>query len=221
MDKLKSIFLSLLILVSVVFSVNISSCQNITASGNYTLINNLSSTDTCINIIASNVILDCAGYSITGMNTSYGINILNSSSQIKNCRVYNYSTGIYIQSSSNNAITNNTANSNNGHGIVLVSSSSNNTLTNNMVENNSQYQIYIIGTNNNLIYNNIFNATGTQGLAYADSVIDNWNTTKTGGTNIIGGPYLGGNFWAKADGTGPSQTCSDTDRDGICDSSYS
>ena len=23
-----------------------------------------------------------------------------------------------------------------------------------------------------------------------------WNTTKTGGTNIIGGPYLGGNCWS-------------------------
>jgi len=47
-----------------------------------------------------------------------------------------------------------------------------------------------------------------------------WNTSKTAGTNIIGGPYIGGNFWANPSGTGFSETCSDADVDGICDSSY-
>jgi hypothetical protein len=39
--------------------------------------------------------------------------------------------------------------------------------------------------------------------------------------NPLGGDNLGGNAWLKPDGTGYSQTCSDADGDGICDSPYS
>jgi len=46
------------------------------------------------------------------------------------------------------------------------------------------------------------------------------NTTKTSGTNIVGGPYIAGNYWAKQDGTGFSQTCTDANNDGICDDIY-
>ena len=47
-----------------------------------------------------------------------------------------------------------------------------------------------------------------------------WNTTKTAGTNIVGGPYIAGNFWAKPDGSGFSQTATDADGDGIADTAY-
>jgi parallel beta-helix repeat protein len=46
-----------------------------------------------------------------------------------------------------------------------------------------------------------------------------WNITKTPGTNIVGGPYFGGNYWASPDGTGFSQTHPDRG-DGFCDESY-
>lgn len=46
------------------------------------------------------------------------------------------------------------------------------------------------------------------------------NYEKTGGANIVGGPYLGGNFWASPNGTGFSQTHPDADHDGICDVPY-
>ncbi len=46
------------------------------------------------------------------------------------------------------------------------------------------------------------------------------NYEKTAGENIVGGPYLGGNFWANPNGTGFSQTHPDADRDGICDEPY-
>ncbi|RLF39269.1 MAG: hypothetical protein DRN21_03825, partial [Thermoplasmata archaeon] len=42
------------------------------------------------------------------------------------------------------------------------------------------------------IYNNYFNNTHN---AYDDGN-NIWNISKTPGTNIIGGPYLGGNFWS-------------------------
>ena len=46
------------------------------------------------------------------------------------------------------------------------------------------------------------------------------NYEKTAGPNIVGGPFLGGNFWASPNGTGFSQTHPDTDGDGFCDEPY-
>jgi hypothetical protein len=34
---------------------------------------------------------------------------------------------------------------------------------------------------------------------------NSYNTTKTAGTNILGGPYIAGNFWGRPDGTGFSK----------------
>ena len=50
---------------------------------------------------------------------------------------------------------------------------------------------------------------------------DIWNTTLTPGTNIVGGSWLGGNYWAQPDGTGFSQSHGDSDNNGICDDAYS
>jgi parallel beta-helix repeat protein len=56
---------------------------------------------------------------------------------------------------------------------------------------------------------------------FADKVI-NLNGTMQAGTRIYGnGPYVGGNFWAHPDGTGPSQTGADADKDGFIDSKFS
>ncbi len=46
-----------------------------------------------------------------------------------------------------------------------------------------------------------------------------WNFTKTIGTNIVNGPYLGGNYWADPDGAGWSQVTPDRG-DGFCNSPY-
>ncbi len=70
-----------------------------------------------------------------------------------------------------------------------------------------------------MIYNNIFN--NTNNFEFSGSNIDTWNITKKSGTNIIGGFHFGGNFWVNPKGTGFSQTCIDSEGDGICDSSYS
>jgi len=51
------------------------------------------------------------------------------------------------------------------------------------------------------------------------SEVNYWNVTKTAGTNIVGGPYLGGNYWASPDGTGFSQTHPDRG-DGFCTVAY-
>jgi len=66
-------------------------------------------------------------------------------------------------------------------------------------------------------YNNLFNVSEK----YTDIVSDfliKFNTTKTLGTNIVGGPYIGGNYWGFWNRSGYSDTCTDSDSDGICDS---
>ena len=112
--------------------------------------------------------------------------------------------GIYLGSSSSNTLTSNTV-SNNGYGIYLGSSSSN-TLTNNTASSNYWEGIYLYSSSNNLIYNNYFNNTNN---AWDDGT-NIWDITKTLGKNIIGGPFLGGNYWS-------DYTGNDIDGDGLGD----
>ena len=76
---------------------------------------------------------------------------------------------------------------------IYIGSNYNNITENNLF--NNSIQIYVTGQNNT-IYNNIFNATNGQGSSYATNPNNLWNLSKTLGTNIIGGPYLGGNFYS-------------------------
>lgn len=68
----------------------------------------------------------------------------------------------------------------------------------------------------NVIYNNVVNASGSP--VSVDQNANFWNGAYQSGTNVVGGPYLGGNFYAAPNGTGFSETCSDSSpRDGVCD----
>ena len=176
-------------------------------------------------------------------NSDYGIYLDGASyNTIANNDASNSAHGIYLNGASYNTITNNTANSCNNRAISLdesnnnilanntakhsnfgiyISSSFNNTVKNSRIEYNSKYGIYMYSAVNpaNHIYNNLFNNTnnfGFAGTVYAN----NWNTTKQAGTNIVGKPYIGGNYWGKPDGTGYSDTCWDTSGDYICEKPY-
>lgn len=130
-----------------------------------------------------------------------------------------------------NTFKNNTI-ANNNIGVSILNSCPGTLITENRIQFNRDYGIYIAQSSTdpgfngtNLIYNNLFNNTvnffnNTKTMQYGDPVTSIWNITKTSGTNIAGGPYLGGNYWAKPDGTGFSETCLDLNRDGICDLPY-
>ncbi len=164
-----------------------------------------------------------ANNTITGsQNNGISIYFSSSSNTIANNRVSNNRyMGVYIGSSSNTVI-NNTITSNNHSGVYIYTSSSN-TIANNTITNNNYTGIYIdsyyASSYNNLIYNNLFNNTNNfyfRGTIYNNS----WNTSLQAGRSIVGGSYIGGNFWANPNGTGYSESCSDVDNNSICDSPY-
>jgi parallel beta-helix repeat protein len=129
----------------------------------------------------------------------------------------NQGLGIDLDYSNNNSLIGNNVSYNNDYGVWLFHSNNNTIIGNNASSNN--YGIVIESSNDNSVYNNIFNNSNNYKLI--NNSVNKWNTTKIVGINIIGGLYLGGNFWANPLGTGFSQICGDSNRDGICDSSYS
>jgi len=171
----------------------------------------------------NSIVLRGSSYNtLSGNNASnnyYGIVLWDSSYNtiFGNNANSNKEDGIYLEDSSYNTLSGNNA-SNNYEGIVLYSSSNNNTLGGNNANSNNDYGIFLVSSSNISIYNNFFNNTRNFGLFGMSN--NNWNTTKTSGSNVVGGFYLGGNFWAYPNGTGFSQTCADSDSDGICDSPY-
>ena len=99
---------------------------------------------------------------------------------------------------------------NNTYGIDLWEYSDDNKFTANMIKKND-WGIYIWGSHasdGNVIYDNYFE---NQKNAYDNSDNHNtWNISKTSGTNIAYGPFIGGNYWHDFQGT-------DTDGDFLGD----
>ncbi len=156
------------------------------------------------------LIFDCDGKKITGGGTGIGI-LTSKTLQIKNCIVTGFIEGIRLAGGSYGSTVKDSNVSYNNVGIYAVSYNSN--IKNNFIINNDEgIRIYDGRTGAN-IYNNYFDNTknvffeGTPGA-------NKWNTTKTPGTNIIGGPYIGGNYWSDYVLT------TDNDDDGIGDTTY-
>lgn len=104
----------------------------------------------------------------------------------------NYSTdcNIYIGADAHSCNIKNCTISNASSSGISVNSA-NNVIKSCTIENN-EYGVYVSG-DFNLIYNNII----VSYLVNADTGNNNeWNISKTLNTNIIGGPYQGGNYWS-------------------------
>ncbi|HWQ49893.1 MAG TPA: NosD domain-containing protein [Methanosarcina sp.] len=152
-------------------------------------------------------------YCVTGI--SLGGSLYNN---LSNNLISNCNNGISLFDSPYNILENNTI-SKNIEGIYLTGESNSNTLVGNTVILNEKSGLHIYETSNNLIYNNCFNNSVNVKFETVSGT-NTWNTTKTEGTNIAGGPYLGGNLWAKPDGIIYSEKARDVDLDGILDSQY-
>jgi len=164
-----------------------------------------STVDTCMNITADNVILDCQGHTIDGNGTSetYGIYAeAISNITIKNCKLTEWWMGILLIDSHDNMI------------------------YSNVIQDNSFYGIYLFYPGSvlspNKIYNNLFNNSMNYGMGFSFYISPNfWNTTRQAGARIYSaGTEIGGNYWTNPNGTGYSDTCTDADKDGFCDDPY-
>ncbi|RLI85400.1 MAG: hypothetical protein DRP01_06270, partial [Archaeoglobales archaeon] len=154
-------------------------------------------------------------------NSGYGIALIEShNNTLTNVTVEKNNNGMYLFKSNSNVLNGSYVRYNNYS--IFLNVSQTNIITNFTIIYNN-YGVYFHSlqepSTNNIIYNNLFN--NTNNVYFSGAIHSNrWNVTKQPGTNIIGGSYLAGNFWAKPDGTGFSQTCSDSDADGICDDAY-
>ena len=192
--------------------------NNSILDGNYFDINGtvivpyMSANITINNTIINNSVIQGQGVNNVGVFMAATNNVT-----ISNTYISNAGLGIMVAMSSNIISTNLTLKNNNIS--YSVSGNSNNiTLINSILENSSINGLNIDDTITEMyIYNNIFNNTD-------NIVIENGgspsflNTSQSTATNIIGGNFIGGNYWTNASGDGYSNTCTDSVAPiGICD----
>ena len=96
---------------------------------------------------------------------------------------------------------------------IYLDNTDNSIIHANRIENNG-FGIVVENSHDNTIYDNYFYGNDHH-VQITDSSTNYWNTTKQSASNILGNPYIGGNYWS-----GFSEYCGDSDSDGICDSTY-
>ncbi|NLX49612.1 MAG: copper ABC transporter substrate-binding protein, partial [Methanospirillum sp.] len=154
--------------------------------------------------------------STVSANLANGISLRETRLEVRNCTVgENGNDGIYVEHGGAEVagchIERNT-----GTGVES-SDRGGSDIHGNWITGNGQ-GVVVGGDWSSSVRNNYFN--NTDNGFFGASVAGLLNYEKTAGTNIVGGPYLGGNFWANPSGTGFSQTHADADHDGICDEPF-
>jgi len=125
------------------------------------------------------------------LKRSYSTQVDSSDNRVSDNVIKNFSTGLRLDFAKNNEIHSNTFQYN-GYSLVLAD----------------------LATGNK-IYNNLFASKNQDANLFLASLLSSniWNQDRAAGPNIIGGPYIGGNYWSKYTGI-------DADRDGFWDAPY-
>jgi hypothetical protein len=92
-------FFLLFLIIGIVQANNITTCTNLSTSNTIYTLNTSISTEnnqTCLNITANNITIDCKGESITGINTTFGIYSDQLYTQIINCSISGFEHKIYF-----------------------------------------------------------------------------------------------------------------------------
>ena len=104
------------------------SCSVINGSGNYSLVYDIiDHPDSCFAIIADDVILDCQGHLIDGLDIGTGVSIVGTSSNvtIRNCRINDFNNVGFVGYANDSTIDNVTYSSGNNDGLWLYYSYNN------------------------------------------------------------------------------------------------
>jgi parallel beta-helix repeat protein len=184
----------------------------IMSSSSYTAI--IKATENAFSLDANNITVK--NFAIKGSGSSNGISIGSLLCTVRNNKISNFGTGVLVSTenygTSGSIINNDISECDGG---ILLWSTSGNTISGNRISN-CACGLSLADSYGTLIYNNNFN--NTVNSQFTD--MQTWSTTKTTGKNIVGGPYLGGNYWATPAGDGFSQTHSDSNGDGFADVPY-
>ncbi len=126
--------------------------------------------------------------------------------------------GVSLDGGSRNVSVRGCAISSNGIG-VFIRDSLNATLERNAITGSATAGISLYTSGGNRIVDN--RLVNDVNVRFVGGVLPNtWNGPKTAGTNVVGGPYTGGNYWGTPGRTGWSETHWDEDRDGLADGPY-
>lgn len=152
-------------------------------------------------------------------NRNHGISIFDSTSNVLESNSITGASicGVMFFTANSNTLTSSTI-TGDTYGIQIYHSDSN-ILKNNTITGSTGAGVYLDQSQENSIYNNYFKnlynalveGTGTQ---------NTWNHERITGTNIVGGPSIGGNYWATPSGNGFSETHADNNHDGFCEEGY-
>ncbi len=166
----------------------VKSCEVISRSGNYSIINNLiSNSQTCINIKANNVRLNCLNHSITGTGMLDGVAVYNRTNvTVDSCDLYGFDSGITVNNSQDISLLNNTIKSS-ILGIVINTASNANIKNNSIKYSASNSSIYLDNVTHSVISDNnaSFGLSQSTGIAIINSV-DNLINNNTGVNNYFG-----------------------------------
>ena len=143
---------------------------------------------------ANNIVLNCAGFSITGSGTGVGITLSGRTGvTVENCKVTGFQNGFDLANSNSNVLILNTATCDKGDGFFLSRSSSNdlyyNTATCPTGVAPTAKGFYLVSSNTNVLLSNKANGN-TYGIFLATSDT-NQLIANTASSNTIDGFYLG------------------------------
>lgn len=186
----------------------------------------------CIEIRCDNVVFDGKGHRIRGVDAANSAGVLvHGSGPLSNVHIRNLVTegwfyGIYVWGAKDVEIAGCTATGNyfgtalnpssdsaivnsrfaaNSYGVVLTGSTRN-TISGCRITGNDLAGISLYGSAGNTFSNNLFKNEKNAVFIRGGTPANAWNVPRRAGTNIVGGPAIGGNCWLAPDGAGLSET---------------
>jgi nitrous oxidase accessory protein NosD len=186
------------------------------------VLSDLSITDTDSGIVvnheSNNVTIDEATISKCGIGVilEYARGVTLSNSNVNTCEVYGIQTG-----NVDSLTISKTTVSDNKYAAITLANVNDFTLHSNVIARTQIGAALQLssGIANGLIYDNLFQSK--ENIAKPSLATIVWYIEKQPGTNVMGGPYLGGNYWGSAEGqSGFSDSTPDSEGYGITDIPY-